>query len=350
MEKPSFIKHLLGGKTGEKPKKEAPATEAEAAPDMESLTEQAMEVLFGKYEKVIKKADEMKLLNIDQALELLEEAERIVDQMEAIKAGKVLIDDLEKIIDEKKEGVDEIRALTPEGKEVKFELREQLEYWRNFYKEAGVDWAELPEEIKITEEQAKEIERLIEELGFDKMMIIPAGLTGKVGKDGKDENYVKLHEKMSADYNDTYQDPNFEAGGGFEGLRNKSNGLRIIVTKEVQNLKDNELFKQTLGKSVDDLEGKKGIFVEKGVRGIDTATYLVWQREYFKRNKKHLDEVGWTWLTEHERPESKPGRPASVRVPGGLWGPVRVGAFAFFPLRLMVVLAIWVVASPVVLR
>ncbi|MFZ5364586.1 MAG: hypothetical protein ACOZBH_00025 [Patescibacteria group bacterium] len=324
MEIPPFIKHLL---KKEEPSKAAPEARPEAAPDMESLSEQALEVLFERYEKVINEADEMKLLNIDQALELLEEAERIVDQMEAIKAGKVLIDDLEKIIGEKKEAksgsIESVSGLTPEGKEVRFELKEQLEYWRDFYKEAGVDWAELPAEIKITEAQAKEIERLITELGFDKMIIIPAGLadTGK--------KYEELHEKMSEGYKDTFQSDNFEADRGFAGLVNKSNGLRIIVTKEVKELADDALFKETIGKSVNALEAEGGIFEQRGVRGLNAAEYLVFQREYFKRTGQHLDIDYFTWLTEHERPESKPGRPASGRVPYGFWLPGSVRLFLY---------------------
>jgi len=121
---------------------------------------------------------------------------------------------------------------------------------------------------------------------------------------------------MSEGYEETYQGDNFKADGGFKGLKNTSDKLRIIMTKEVQNLRDDELLKKTLGKSVEDLENEEtGIFAKEGVRGIDAATYLVMQREYFKRTKKHLDEIGWTWLTENRRP-------VSGRVPYARWLPV----------------------------
>ncbi len=45
-----------------------------------------------------------------------------------------------------------------------------------------------------------------------------------------------------------------------------------------------------------------------------TNNYLIYQKEYFKRTGKHLDEQGATWF-----PEST--RPLSGRVPGGGWYP-----------------------------
>ena len=46
--------------------------------------------------------------------------------------------------------IDVIEGKTPEGKEVKFELKEHLEYWQKFYKEHNIDWVKLPDEIKVT--------------------------------------------------------------------------------------------------------------------------------------------------------------------------------------------------------
>jgi len=191
-----------------------------------------------------------------------------------------------------------IEATTPEGNEVRFEISEQLKYWKKFYQDRGIDWIKLPERILLKKEQRQEIIRLIEKVGMDKMLIIPENLadTG--------ERYEKLHEKTTEGYKESYQSDNFKKDGGFAGIKNKSNGLRIIMVKDVQNLEDDDFYSQTKGKSVKDLEAKEGIFEKYRVRGIDLAVYLIWQREYYERTGKDLDKTGWTWLPEAKSPSS----------------------------------------------
>ena len=250
-------------------------------------------------------------------------AKKLFDQLEAI-LGKKDIKDLDKdelktvialgekfkdlVIHKKMQtgGITEIAGKTPEGKEVWFDLDEQLEEWRSFYQKHGIDWCELPDEISVTEEEEQEMQRLIEELGFDHMLIIPENLadTG--------EKYRQLHEKMSEGYNKFFESDWFKEDGSFEGLRNKSNGLRIILCKNIQELDEDELHESTLNKSVDDLEAEDGIFAQNGVRGMDSAIYLVLQRKYYEQTGQHLDSKKWIWLTEHERP-------ASGRVPYASW-------------------------------
>src|SRR4030042_1786763 len=48
----------------------------------------------------------------------------------------------------KESGESLITGTTPEGKEVKFELNEQLETWQKFYQKNNIDWIELPKELK----------------------------------------------------------------------------------------------------------------------------------------------------------------------------------------------------------
>jgi hypothetical protein len=199
-----------------------------------------------------------------------------------------------------------ISAVSLEGKEIKFELKEQLKYWNDFYKDNDVDWVSLPEKIKITKDQQKEIERLITEFGFNKMIIIPENMAA-TGAD-----YEKLHSLMSKDYVETWQSSDFKADSSFAGLKNKSDKLRIVLTKDIKELDDDNLFKQTLNKKMDELEAPDGIFAENELRGLDIATYLIYQKEYFKRTGKHLDEDGWTWLPEQIRA-------ASGRGPRGGW-------------------------------
>ena len=268
--------------------------------------------------------------------ELIKEREIFVRDLAEMKMkARKLFEDLELTdsgVDPSERGdraIGEINGRTPEGKEIRFELREQAKYWNKFYQGEGVEWAEaIPEDIKITFEQEKEMKRMIEELGFDKMIIIPEGLTGEaefkevVDKDGKteirlkkaDERYIKLHAKMSVGYEETLQSDNYKTDGGLGASRDKRKGLRIILTKEVQTLGEDEIFRETKGKSAEDLE--EGVFKEKQVTGFTESEYLVYQREYHKRTGKHLDdwqkENCWTWLPGSERP-------VCGRVPFALW-------------------------------
>jgi len=227
---------------------------------------------------------------------------QVKEEAEAIKAHQ----------EQEKRGTKTESILSLEGKEIN--LEQELKYWQDFYEKQGIDWIELPKEIKLTKEQKEQLEAgaraLCPEGEYDKLklLIIPANLadTG--------ERYAQIHEKMSQGYAATFEGSNFTEDGSFSGLKNKSNELRLILTKDIQNLADDELYKSTKGKSVDDLEADGSIFKTSGLRGLDIATYLVQQREYFERTEKHLDEDGYTWLTEHERP-------ASGRVPSAGWFP-----------------------------
>jgi len=208
---------------------------------------------------------------------------------------------------------------TPEGREISFDIKEQLQYWSSFYARNNIDWVSLPETISLTEEQITKMEKLMSQ-GFDKMLIIPENLVGEpnitYGPDGKptkitNEKYEKLHQLMSAEYNPTLMGDNYDNDGKFQGSQDKTTNLCIILTKDIQNLEDDPILNQTLNKSMKELKEDE----LKTFTGLSESAYLVYQREYFERTGKHLDEKGWTWL-----PESF--RPLSGRVPSAGWLPV----------------------------
>ncbi|MDP3013031.1 MAG: hypothetical protein Q8M92_02230, partial [Candidatus Subteraquimicrobiales bacterium] len=302
--------------------------------------------MFEKLKKTRKEVDVVRKDNIAKAKEMITEIRAMIEKIKAIRAGKVGVDELEDILrlaplaptsvettadrQDDTERVGErtiavVEGITPEGKEVRIEMAELARHWNKFYMDNGIDWIKpISEDIKLTVEQAKEMKRQIQELGFDWPMIIPAGLTGEpefeAGADGKlelkkaDRKYIDLHEKMSEGYAETYQSDNYKDDGGIGATKDKRKGIRIILTKEVQTLGEDELFKQTIGQSVEDLEA--GIFKDNQAGGLTESEYLVYQREYYKRTGKHLDdwkkEQTLTWL-----PES--GRPVSGCVPYASW-------------------------------
>ncbi len=190
--------------------------------------------------------------------------------------------------------------------EVRIDLAERLKYWGGFYRRHNVDGAApLPEKVKLTAEQKQKMQELMAE-GFTQMIIIPENLVDdpQITKDAKGKitaknpKYARLHAAMSAGYTGTYQGDNYKADGGLEGGQDRTKKFRIILTKDVRNLQDDAQFKATLGKSLADLEQSE----LKKYSGFSESAYLIYQREYFERTGKHLDEIGWTWLPDSSRP------------------------------------------------
>ena len=334
MERPKYIKHLAGGgdKEGINPA-ERDVAGRNVKETIGQLKRRVFRILIKKYEEKMKSAQAAEDNNLAEARGFLKQAGEYLEKIKDLKDREPMIDELEEIAGPAEPVGDrvigEINGRTPEGKEIRFELREQAKYWNKFYQGEGVEWAEaIPEEIKITPEQEKEMKRMIEELGFDQMIIIPEGLTGEaefeevVDKDGEteirlkkaDERYIKLHAKMSFGYKETFQGDDYKADGGLGASRDKRKGLRIILTKEVQTLGEDEIFRETKGKSAKDLEEE--VFKEKQVTGFTESEYLVYQREYHKRTAKHLDDCHkencLTWLPGSERP-------VSGRLPSASW-------------------------------
>ena len=194
-------------------------------------------------------------------------------------------------------------------KQIEINIEQQLEYWTNFYKENKVDWITLPDSIQLQEQQITEMKRLIKEYGFDKLLIIPENIVGQAQvKDKKlikkAENYSKLHELMTKEYNESSQGDNFKQDESFDGISDNSTKLRLILTKDIQELYDDKLFKDTLGKSPDKLKEQ---FIDKlNLQSLSVSEYLIYQREYFSRNKKHLDEEKAVWLLNSKMPTWSP--------------------------------------------
>jgi hypothetical protein len=316
MERHSFLKHLnpFGNKDAPKADKADKPIKTETKPlvNLAELKDKAGHILIRQYEALAKEAKEAKKTNTDQGLKLLQAAEAVLLQAETlINNPKPLIDDLEAIIAtepaqaETGASITEFSAQTPEGKEVKINLAERLKYWQDLYQDNNIDWIKLPDTISITPEQQAEMTRLIAEHGFDQLIIIPENLSTTP------DHYEQLHTLMSEGYATTFTGSDYDNDGKFGGSKDKRTALRLILTKDVQNLADDALFKSTKGLSVDQLDTD---FLPKhpGLTGLAESEYLILQRDYFKRTEKHLDASGYTWL-----PEST--RPSSGRVPYGYW-------------------------------
>jgi len=219
---------------------------------------------------------------------------------------------------------------------IEIDLEKELALYREFYKWNKIHWIKLPDHISVDTKTKKQMIKLIETTGMNWLAIIPDGLTGEpeygeeeveetdwvIGVTTKvrrpvlkkpAEHYQELHELMSEGYkNKTYFSGNYDDDGGIGASVDCRKGLRIVMARKAKELTDDEKLKKTLGKSIDDLEEKGGLFETLGVSGLTEAEYLIFQRVYFQETGKHLDEQLWTWLAASRRPRSG-------RVPVGYW-------------------------------
>jgi len=229
---------------------------------------------------------------------------------------------------------------------IEIDLEKELAIYREFYKRNKVNWIKLPDHISVDTKIKKQMIKLIETTGMNWLAIIPDGLTGepeyeegvgdrraalamtgaalamtgaafattKVLKKPA-EHAEELHRLMSEGYKEaTYYSGSYEGDGGVGASKDKRKGLRIIMSRKVQEMTEDEKMNETVGKSIKELEAEGGIFEKYGVGGMTEAEYLIFQRIYFEETKKHLDKTLWTWLAASFRPRSG-------RVPCGRWGP-----------------------------
>jgi len=194
------------------------------------------------------------------------------------------------------------------GEPLEYDLDEILEKSEKFYEKEGIDWVEVPESIELDGEQRVEAIRIIEALcptgDYENVTItyIPEGLADNEEKRRKllektTEGYYTGDEEGKKDY---WESDNFKERGGIEGIEDKETKGRLLITKTTKELKDDELFKQTLGKTAEELMGERGIMQETGLRGLGLSELLVIQRQRYNEDVEHMDEESWIWITEIE--------------------------------------------------
>lgn len=215
------------------------------------------------------------------------------------------------------------------GKKEKIAVNPEKEFqnWTAFYEKHKIpvpdDFREQVEDI--VGRNRPEMKKAVEQMGYDKIIIVPPNLS-----------LAELHQKMSVGFNLTYESDDFKVEGGFSGVKtSNSDRTRIILVHErgAQNVRDNSIMKETLNKTLATVSqmAEDGVqkLIDKGepipfnvkvggkdfaFNGIDVLGYLIFQRDYFERTGKHLDEWGWSWLT---------GSSVGRRVPCLGWNPGR---------------------------
>jgi hypothetical protein len=202
---------------------------------------------------------------------------------------------------------------TGEKKEISLDINQQIEQWKSFYDKYTIL---MPDENSIKEcwrRNHKKIKKEMENYGYDYLLIVPADLP----------DTQTLNELMCGEYAETLQSDGFKHAGGLRGAKHVLNlDSRIVLTKEVQNFKEDPLFRQTSGKGISDLSGfpretvldaikcRMGAIpidfeaeinnkrIKIYARGLSLNEYLIFQRQYFEKSGLHLDDKYRTLITE----------------------------------------------------
>ncbi len=220
---------------------------------------------------------------------------------------------------------------TGETKEISINFEQEITRFEEFYLRhfnIALDRSKIQEIIQKNLEEMKEE---IEKYGYDAILVIPENLPENEELNEKlietmeeevEENGRKEKKKVAK----TYQWENFKNNGSWQGAKSAEvPKTRIILLHSSQNLKDHPLLKATQGKSVPELTGlsqeeiqkriqnkeplpvnfqgtvenqkKEKINVPIEAEGLSMEEYLVFQRIFFEKEQKHLDEQeAWTRL------------------------------------------------------
>ena len=212
---------------------------------------------------------------------------------------------------------------------IEINLQEKISECRTFYRDnfnLSINEAEIR---SVWDKNYAEIKSESEKYGYDSIIIVPDNLpsesdvnkkaietmdggTGK-GKVAATKYWVEQQSISSI----------------------KENKYKIILIHSAQNLADQPLLKATKGKNIIDLAGIDKAEVEKRIASgqelavdfkveiggqeieikadsLSLEEYEIFQRMYFEKNRKHLDESGWTWLMKSR---------SGSRVVGSRWRP-----------------------------
>jgi len=162
---------------------------------------------------------------------------------------------------------------------ITLDIEKKTQEFLDFYKKTNIN---LPPDFRETvldiwERNYDEIQKAVEQNGFDDILLLPANIP-----------LTELSDKMKMG-NGYYLGDNFKEGGGFAGAISQNvDKPRIILVHRTQNLKDRPELAKTLNIRGQDVNLNEILTLED---------YLIFGKKYFDETTKHLDEIGATWLS-----------------------------------------------------
>lgn len=234
---------------------------------------------------------------------------------------------------------------TPEGQteKIRLDIEEAIAEYESLYREAGISVeTAFAEQIReIWERNHDSIKETVETFGFDQVLVIPEDLPEA------EELNQKMIERME-------EDVEVDDGAGGKKVErqkvNKTNqatsmfefkdlkeGTRIVLTHTGQEVSENLITAQTMGKSILELTKLSDDEIKEKIQkreklpmqievddqaysaeGLTLSEYIILQTIHFRETGKHLEEKKWTWLPGSVVRE---GSKKAGRVAYSLWLP-----------------------------
>ena len=216
-----------------------------------------------------------------------EEMQKVITHgMDRIESMKDMLDSGEEIPETTKEIQVDYIYTNPKTSKVEkqetitLDIEKKLEEFTDFYKTTNIntppDFKEQVEDI--WSRNSDEIQKAIEEQGFDDMIIAPAHIP-----------LTELSEKMKMEngyYDYIKSNKTVPDLSGIPLTSIGADTIRIILVHKSQNLKDRPELEATQGVKAHDIDQNNSLSLED---------YIIFQNKYFKETGKHLDVDGWTW-------------------------------------------------------
>jgi len=206
---------------------------------------------------------------------------------------------------------------TQTERNIEINIAQEIELFEKIYYDNLQIKIECDKIFAIWNSNFESIKKEIEVYGYDTIVIVPENLPMQ---DIVNEEVVEtMYETATtSQVNSSYYGIDKNSITSLPELKYK-----IILTKSDQNIEltTDPFLKSTLGKNIMDLTGLNNKVVEKIIQqkgelpvnyktkinnqeieikaeGMSLEEYMIFQRAYFKKTGKHLDESGWTWLTK----------------------------------------------------
>ena len=164
---------------------------------------------------------------------------------------------------------------------ITIDFEKKLEYSVTFYKNRHIDLPDNFREVMtdIWNRNVDIIKKTIEEQGFDEVILTPGNLS-----------VPDVHAKMSEGYFATLEGVQFKKSGAFESVVEITNKPRIVLIHK-NNARDvSQRLELNKTRNI-----KASDFIESG-QNLTLTDYLIFQRQYFEENNKHLDYPNCVWL------------------------------------------------------
>lgn len=242
---------------------------------MKRITKESME----EYKKALQeelfedKEGEIEGSGEKRRMEMQVKINALFDKAEKIKANLDSKDPIPQFTEE--------IEVTYNQESINLDIEQKLKEFTLFYQKNNINLPpNFEDNIKeIWERNRDEIEKAIEQNGFNDILLIPENIP-----------LPDLEQKMTEGYkNATWQGSNFTEGGSFAGAKSPNvDKMRIVLVHKTQNIKDRSELEKTLNIKGQDVNLDEVLSLED---------YLIFQRKYFEETGNHLDEDGWTWLS-----------------------------------------------------